>query len=430
MSSSLPAWTRCLVLPLLTVTLLSNAACFVDVEDTYNPDIDMSAGDLDALLNIYTDTHRTTDSAVELLVEGDDSYAAFATLIAEAQDHIHIETLNFDNDLSYERDVALEFAEMLVDRAAAGVEVRILLDPLNQNLLRPELAELLRAGGAAVRNYAPPPERWGLDQVLYRTHKKLLVADGHRAIIGSGNFGFRYLTTGQWRETNLLLTGPVVADIQEEFVRDWQALGETLTHTDSFFPELDPTGDLSIRMIDQQPALGDFDINNAIRIALRSARESVLIETPYLNPTQWLADELIATAGRGVQVTLATNSAEATDFPFMLDISIVFFDDFLANGIDIFLWLPPGRNLHSKVLIVDDAFALVTSFNLNNRSIAWDTENGAIFTGPDAVEHIRQIILEDFCCDQMLQVDEDWIDDFRAAHLPVAAITALFGWLF
>jgi len=416
---------------LLTAASLGNVACFVNVEDTYNPDIDVAGGDIDTLLDVYTDTHRDAGSAMELLVEGDDSYDAYAGLITEAQCHINIETLNFDDDTSYERDVAGEFIQMLVDRAAAGVSVNVMLDPLNQEWLsRPESVDILRAGGATVRYYAPPPERCGLDQVLYRTHKKLLVADGRRAIIGSGNFGFRYLVTGQWRETNLLLTGPVVATIQEEFIRDWEAMGETFISTDGLFPELEPTGDLAIRLIDQRPAVGDFDINNALVIALRSARKSVLIETPYFNPTQWLADEIFDAANRGIKVTLATNSAESTDFAFLLDFSAVFFEDFLANGIDVFLWQPPERNLHSKVIIVDDAFALVTSFNLNNRSVAWDTENGAIFTDADVVEHIHEIIAKDFCCDQMLQVDEDWLENFRATHFDVSAISALFGWMF
>jgi cardiolipin synthase len=415
----------------LTAVCLTNAACFVNVEDSYNPEIDVTAGDIDVLLDTYTDTHRDDGSAMELLVEGDDSYDAYAELITEAQHHINIETLNFDDDTARLRDVAAEFIQMLVDRAAAGVQINIMLDPLNQNFLsRPESVDILRAGGVTVRYYAPPPERWGLDQVLYRLHKKLLVADGQRAIIGSANFGFRYLTTGQWRETNVRLTGPVVAAIQEEFVRDWEALGETFTDTDSFFPELEPTGDLAIRMIDQRPAVGDFDINNALVITLRSARESVLIETPYLNPTQWLTDELVAAAHRGVEVTLATNSAESTDFAFLLDFSAVFFDEFLANGIDVFLWQPPERNLHSKVIIVDDTFALVTSFNLNNRSVLWDTENGAIFTDPEVVEHIHDLIAEDFCCDQMLQVDEDWLEQFRATHFDMSGISALLGWLF
>jgi cardiolipin synthase len=256
------------------------------------------------------------------------------------------------------------------------------------------------------------------------------VVDGAAAIVGGTNFGYRYIGPGQWRDTNVLLSGPVVADVQTQFVRDWRGSGGRLGPEDSYFPPLEPTGEATVRAMDQVPSLEDFDINTAMLIALRTARESVLLETPYLNPSRWLLDELLATRERGVAVSIVTNSLESTDFPIVVDLSAVILPELFAGGVRVFLWQPPGRNLHSKLAVVDDRFAMAGSYNLNQRSIAWDSESVVILSDPPMVNRVRQAIETDQCCDLVIEVDEAWLMDFLLTRPDMTRFSAAFGWLF
>ncbi|MHC4797201.1 MAG: phospholipase D-like domain-containing protein [Planctomycetota bacterium] len=151
-------------------------------------------GDIDELLDVYTDSQRDFGCDARLLIDGGPSYQAFLDLIENARDHINIETLDFDNDTQYEQDIALEFALLLVDKVRQGVQVNVILDPLLQQFYgRPELVQIMRDGGVNVLPYIAPDKRGGLEPLLFRTHKKLLIADGERAIIGGMNFGYLYL---------------------------------------------------------------------------------------------------------------------------------------------------------------------------------------------------------------------------------------------
>jgi cardiolipin synthase len=410
----------------LWVIFLASLPSCSPMSDAVPVDVEVAGDNLNAILDVYTDSRRDADSAMELFSEGEQAYAAFVEVIESAKDHINIESLNFDTD-----ELGIEMAERLADKARAGVEVNVILDPVFQKFIaEPTAVKILLEGGVHVRYFMPPLEKLLLEQVTYRTHKKLLVADGLRAITGGSNFGSRYLGADQWRDTNVLLTGPVVASVQREFLRDWQALGDAVTDEDWFFPSLSPTGDLAIRVLDQRPAEDDFDISQAVLIALRAAEDEIVFETPYFNPPDWLAEELVAAAGRGVRVRVLVNSRESSDMTEMYWASAFHFQDLIANGVEVYLWDRGDRTIHSKVLVVDDRLALVTSYNFSYRSSILDAENGVIFTDSEPVARIRAMLEEDFDQDFIFAVDQTWLGLQAAMEEESWRMANIFGWLF
>jgi len=397
-------------LTLASVGLLLLGAC-VRWPDTTPPDIDVSGRTIDQLLDRYTDSHRDRGSNMELLIDGPDSYAAFMGLIESAEDHINIETLNFDDDSEQPRDFSMEFAQLLAGKARSGVEVNLIIDPFMQFALSsPEIVKVLTEGGVNYRDFVLPGGCLD-DQLMRRTHKKILLVDGRRAIIGGMNYGWLYFGENQWRDTNVLVTGPVVATVQREFLRDWEVLGNDVGDWQRYLPALASTGDLAIRAIDQRPAQGDIDLNTAILIALRSAVLEIDIQAPYFNPTEWLAEELLATAARGVEVRILVNSAASLNIDEVFPMTAFWFDSMVDGGVRVFMWdQGDRRTMHSKAIVVDDKMAMVSTHNLNFRSLVWDTENGVILTDPEAVEAVRAMVEADFSREWVIEIDRVWLN--------------------
>jgi len=387
--------------------------------------------DINELLDSYTNSHLDYGCDMQLLIDGEASYQAFVDLISSAEDHINIETLNFDDDTEYERDIALEFALLLIDKVQQGVRVNLILDPLLQKYYgREELVQIMRDGGINVLPFVSPRQEICLDILFYHTHKKLMIADGEKAIVGGMNFGYVYLAPNQWRDTNVLLTGPVVATMQQEFLYDWKLLGGTIEDESRFFPPLTPTGDLAVRAIEQRPAENDFDINNLVLIALRSAQEYVDIEAPYFNPTDWLSAQLMQAAARGVRIRILTNSEVSTDFPESYYAASFWFETLLNSGIEIYLWGQSEKTMHSKAMVVDGRLAMIGSYNLNYRSIVWDTENVAVFTDRQAVVQIENMIENDFGHQSVYQIDLDWLGAQPMDNWDLLPGMISFGWLY
>jgi cardiolipin synthase len=366
---------------------------------------------IDTLLDLHTTAQSTGGCDMQLLIDGPVSRQAYTALIQSATETLNVEMWDIDDDTDKPEDIGQEFVDLLSEKARQGVTVNLIIDPVAQKgYSRRELMTLLKAAGVNVRGFMPPLTKILGDQILYRTHKKFAIADGKLAILGGMNFGFHYLGENQWRDTNVQITGPAVADLQRVFIRDWAALGTPVEKEARYFPTLEPTGNFSVRIVDQNPTRNEFDLNETVRIALRCAKEHVDIEAPYFNPPAWLSDEIIGAVNRGVRVRILTNSEESNDVPSMFYITASYFQELIDAGVEIYLWSLPERTIHSKAMTADDKFAFISSYNFNYRSIVWDSEIAAVFTDPDPVARIQKMIDDDLSREFITPVTQAWID--------------------
>jgi cardiolipin synthase len=373
--------------------------------------IDVNEG-INVLLDRYTDSRLDAGSDMKLLVDGPVSRAAYRELIESATDHINLEMWDIDDDSERPENIGQEFVDLLIEKAQAGVLVNVILDPVAmKGYSDPALITQLREGGVNVRLFMPPLDKILIDQLLYRTHKKFVVVDGRGGILGGMNFGFDYMGENQWRDTNVQISGPAAASMQRMFLQDWAELGEPLVDQDRFFPPLESTGDYSVRIIDQRPCEDDFDLNEAIRIALRCAKDHVDIEAPYFNPMPWLEDEIVRAADRGVRVRILTNSEETNDMMTPIYyIAASYFQNMVDHGVKVYLWGWSGHTLHSKVMVVDNKFAFISSYNFNYRSIVWDSECAACFTDPEPVAAVQEMIDYDIGREFVTPITQAWLD--------------------
>ena len=324
----------------------------------------------------------STASALVLYRSGSEAFAAIERAIAEARHHAHLEFYIWSDDATGRR-----VRDLLVERARAGIEVRVLVDGVGTGLREPFFRPLLAAGGEFAR-FNPP--RFALRSRLlnFRTHRKIVVTDGRVGFLGGMNVCDAQ-TVGSsserpWRDTQLRLEGQAVRWLQRAFFENWQfAERKPLQIVPEYFPEL-PRGEHRLQILRSGPDRTVFPIHEFLFAAIAGADERVWITCPYLVPDEAILTAICSAAHRGVDVRLLV--------PIRGDSRLVaaavhsYYDDWLACGARVFEYRP--AMLHAKTMVVDHELAVVGSANLDNRSFRLNFEIAAAVYGPVVADEL------------------------------------------
>ena len=340
-----------------------------------------------ALEEALTGSPLTVGNAVRLLEDGPRTYRAMLAAIDAATDHVNLETYILDDDA-----VGQRFAQALVDCQRRGVQVNLIRDSVGTLATPAAFFTALQAAGVAVLEYNPvnPLQAhgdWALNQ---RDHRKLLVVDGRVAFLGGINISSVYSGgsfasasrvhadgSATWRDTDLRVEGPVVADMQRLFIATWEAQHGPPLAPRAYFPQLEVAGDAVVRAIGSSPDEPFSLIYATLLSAIGSAETSIRITNAYFVPDPQLLDALEAAAQRGVNVQLV--------LPGTSDAWLVFhagrghYARLLRAGVRIHE--RRGVILHAKTALVDGVWATVGSTNLDWRSFLHNRELDAVILG-------------------------------------------------
>lgn len=331
----------------------------------------------------------TAGNRVTLLKDGPATYRAMLAAIEAARDHVHMETYILDDD-----EVGQRFAQALIARQRAGVQVRLLRDSAGTFATPPAFFERLAEAGVQVVEFNPlnplkARDDWELNQ---RDHRKLLVVDGRVAFLGGINISSVYsggsfsqgsrLRPGggpAWRDTDLQLEGPVVAELQKLFLAAWAAQKGPEPRSPNLFPPPERAGRQVVRAIGSSPDEPFSLIYATLLSAIGSAETSVQITNAYFAPDPQLLAALEAAAARGVEVRLILPSR--TDSWLIFHTGRGFYERLLRAGVKIF----ERRDviLHSKTVLIDGVWATVGSTNLDWRSFLHNHELNAVVLGAE-----------------------------------------------
>ena len=261
------------------------------------------------------------------------------------------------------------------------------------------LAAKMRIG---VRRYTDLPSLPGL---TYAVHEKMLVVDGTRAIVGGRNLEDRYFTN--WIDLDALIEGPVVRDIQEGFLRNWDFFARNLDEKASpsrVFGSERSAGTRHARFVQSRPWLGEYQVMETIVTAIQLARKRILISSQYLVlPESLLLEALTEAAGRGVDVRILTNSyltGQEVGFSAGHSITLRYCGPLLDAGVRIYEMRGSVEEkahqpyLHAKEFYIDGKCAAVGSFNLSMRSCFIESENLILVEDPDFVEACEEAFLD------------------------------------
>jgi cardiolipin synthase len=319
---------------------------------------------------------------VVMLQNGEEAYPAMLAAIASARRSVYLCTYIFDTDVTGRR-----FIEALGEASARGVDVRVLVDGLGALYSRPPAPRHLRRAGVRTARFLPMSR--GI-HVNLRNHRKLLVVDGGTGFTGGMNIGDRHLATNEANprrvaDLHFQIDGPVVMQMEEVFMEDWHfSTGDALPTSPPIRPA--DAGDAYCKGISDGPN-HDFEKLHWIIIgAVSTARARVRIMTPYFIPNRALLSVLTAAAFRGVDVEIILPLRN--NLPYMAWAAQAFLWELLEHGIRVYYQPPPF--VHSKYLLIDRAYVLVGSSNLDSRSLRLNFEFNLEIYDLDAAEALHR----------------------------------------
>jgi cardiolipin synthase A/B len=336
------------------------------------------------------DSPLVPGNKVTLLQDGPDTHQAMFDAIRAAVDHVNLETYIFDDG-----EIGQQFAELLLEKQASGVQVNVLYDSVGGLLTPQSFFDRLRAGGIAVLEFNPVnplaknPKTW---RVNHRDHRKQLVIDGRMAFIGGVNISDSYSSapsgkpaTGRqrpaatddeegWRDTHLQIEGPVVAEFQRLFLDTWTRQADAPPTPRHYYPALSAQGDEIVRAIGSRADEDASPIYMTLVSAITRAETEVHLTVAYFGPDRPLLKALTGAAQRGVAVKLVLPSY--TDSWAIFHLGRSHYTRLLRAGVEIHE--RHGAVMHAKTAVIDGVWSTIGSSNLDWRSFVHNDEINAV----------------------------------------------------
>lgn len=377
-----------------------------------------NSGDID-----FLDKHLSREQAINadsplllgnellLLQDGPATYKAIFAALAQARDHINLETYIFADD-----DIGRKFADLLLDKQAEGVQVNVIYDSVGCLDTPRAFFTRLEAAGIRVLEFNPvnPLTKTGNAWLLNnRDHRKLLVIDGQVAFLGGinisdvyagsplfgshkskGNFGSHKSkgnTTTAWRDTHLQVKGPVVAEFQKLFLDTWAKQKGTPLPDKNYFPSLEKLGDEMVRAIGSAYDDPHSLIYLTLLSVIEHAEQNIYITNAYFIPDPQLLKTLTDAARRGVDVRLVLPSF--TDSWATLHAGKSHYSELLRAGVRIY----ERRDavMHSKTATIDGVWSTIGSTNLDWRSFLHNNELNAVILGSNFAMEMETMFAKD-----------------------------------
>ena len=368
----------------------------------------------------------TTGNQVLLLQDGPATYQAMFAAITAAKDHINMETYLLEDD-----EVGQRFAQALIKKQQQGVQVNLIRDSAGTFSTPAAFFQRLTDAGIKVLEYNPinpllARKIWELNQ---RDHRKLLIVDGAVAFLGGINISSVYSGGSfaqssrakaraneneelAWRDTDLQIRGPVVAELQKLFIATWESQKGDALPVKNYFPKIDAIGRQVVRAIGSSPDDEYSLIYATLLSAIGNAETSVRLTNAYFAPDPQLLTALKAAVARGVEVSLILPAQ--TDSWLVYHTGRGYYEQLLRAGVKIYL--RRGVVLHSKTALIDGVWATVGSTNLDWRSFLHNRELNAVVLGAEFGKQIQAMFEKD-----LAESDEVTLEAWQSRPLQMRA---------
>ena len=344
-------------------------------------------------IELLTGTKLTCGNQAVLCLNGDGTYDRLFEDLAGA-------TLTITLQMYYCQPgkVADRFAEIMRDRAKAGVRVLFLLDAFGSaNLTKVYLQSLCEAGVEVVK--FRPVNWYQLEKAYARSHIRVVVVDGRIGYTGGFGMDDKWLGDGrhdgQWRDTNVRFTGPAVLQLQATFAKGWaEATGELLTGLELFPPATEDgkRGAMLATLLHTAPTIGSTAAERLLALSIAAARHTLYITNSYFVPDEDFVRLLREAAARGVDVRVLTpgtlNDVKSTWYAGRAQ-----YERLLDGGVRIF-WYQPAM-IHGKSFVVDGCWASIGTMNFDNRSLAFNDESNLLVLDDGFGRTVREMFLDD-----------------------------------
>ncbi|MGI6341962.1 MAG: cardiolipin synthase [Bacteroidales bacterium] len=349
----------------------------------------------------------TVNNDVELLINGEEKFKSVFEAIREAKNHIHIEYFIVEDDY-----VGNQLAELLIQKASEGVEVRFIYDDYGSRGIRKRYAQRLAQNGVDIHPFYKIKLLLLANRLNYRNHRKIIVVDGKIGFVGGINVSDRYInyTDEQidkmgvyakknkkkkyWRDTHIKISGESVYALQYVFLCDWNFCAkQDLKANLKFFPKINKqyNNGKAVQMVaggpDSELPLTELSILRTIN----NAKTEILITTPYFIPSKSVLEALYSAALSGVKIKLLVPKCSDT---LIVDVAAKsYYNELLRANAEIYLYIK--GMIHAKTLVSDKELSIVGTANMDIRSFDLNFEINAMIYNKTFSEQLADIFYKD-----------------------------------
>jgi cardiolipin synthase A/B len=326
-----------------------------------------------------------------VLQNGDGFFPAMLTAIREARETVNFETYIFEPD-----EIGRQFIEALKERAQAGVEVRLLVDGFGSLKLRKKYRDELCQAGVRVSRFRAFALR-NLVRMYRRDHCRAMVIDGRIGFTGGAavakKWGGDVRNKHEWRDSMIKVTGPIVAGIQSAFAQHWiYCTGEVLAGA-RFFPPLEPGPGPRGFSVVSSPSDSEQYIRLLFWLSFINARKRLWISSSYFIPDRRLRAAVVDRAKNGVDVRILVPGNHTDAVPVQAA-GRSYYEELLAAGVRIFEFEP--SMMHAKTVVIDSAWSVVGSANMDERSMEINEENLLGISDRELARSIEEGLIADY----------------------------------
>jgi cardiolipin synthase len=357
---------------------------------------------LEPLAETFTGISFTSGNAAELLIDGQQTYAAMLSAIASAKNYILLQSYIVDDD-----EAGNEFKEALITKAKQGIRIYFLYDEIGSNKLPRSYINSLRQNLIQVSAFHTTKGRGNRFQLNFRNHRKILVVDGEIAFTGGLNIGNDYVGKNRrlspWRDTHMKLQGPTVQSLQSSFLQDWYWATRKVIDV-NWQVQANWEANQTALVLPTSPA----DRHKACQLflvnAINQAQTRLWIATPYFVPDDSTLTALKLAVMRGVDVRIILPNRP--DHLFVYLCSFSYYNEMQA--IDINFYRYKHGFMHQKIILIDNDLAGVGTVNLDNRSFFLNFEVMCFIIDSQFVNSVEKMLKTDL--EACVAVDFDEYD--------------------
>lgn len=304
------------------------------------------------------------------------------------------ESIDLEQFIFYDDEIGRKFIEVCAKKAAEGVRVRFLWDAAGSfSFFGTGLVSELSARGIQVAffNTIIPRTLHTTRWWFFRNHRRSLIIDSKLAFTGSYCI---YNVTRHWRDTSISITGGVVKQISDAFLIMWNRAQGIKVNWGNDKAIASGGFHYCINI----PLVGRHHAYLRLIEAIRGAKKSILLTTPYFVPDHRLLRVIRLAARRGVNVQLLV--PQSSDHPVVDLGGRSFFSSLLRAKVKIYQYTPTF--IHTKTVVIDDDWASIGTMNLDSIGLRYNFEANIVTTNHLCVQTLRKQFENDLRHSQLI----------------------------
>ena len=354
-----------------------------------------------------TKNFTSSNNKATVLVNGETKFPDVLESLRRAKHHIHIEYYIYANDA-----IGNLLAQVLIEKAKEGVEVRFIYDDFGSSGIRKNIARQLRDAGVEAYPFYKINLIMFANRLNYRNHRKIIVIDGTVGYVGGINVSDNYINNEEedklyWRDTHLKIEGTSVVNLQTTFLTDWNfCANQKIPYSNNYFPMENENrifGNHLVQIVTSGPDSKYPKIKFTLIQAILNAKHEICITSPYFIPDKSFLDaiNIAALSGIDVKMLLPTKS----DSFIVNTTTQSYFEELINAGVKIYTY--NKGFVHAKTMICDQKIAIIGTANLDNRSFDLNFEINAILYDEEIASELKEIYDKDLAFSTQVE-QEEW----------------------